>query len=60
MKQDLTRLLRLGLASTAVVSLAFVGLVAPSSASATSSPVTITRDSDASYTSTRLHTWSFS
>ena len=46
MKQDLTRLLRLGLASTAVVSLAFVGLVAPSSASATSSPVTITRDSD--------------
>jgi acyl-homoserine-lactone acylase len=34
------------LASTAVVPLAFVGLIAPSSASAMSSPVTITRDSD--------------
>jgi acyl-homoserine-lactone acylase len=34
------------LASTAVVSLAFVGLIAPSSASATSDQVTITRDSD--------------
>ena len=34
------------MASIAVVPLAFVGLIAPSSASATSSPVTITRDSD--------------
>ena len=46
MKQNLSSLLRVGLASTAVVSLAFVGLVAPSSASATSALVTITRDSD--------------
>ena len=40
------RHLRLGLASTAVLSLAFVGLIAPSSASASSDQVTITRDGD--------------